>query len=96
METIILILYLILMVLPFPCIYILIRNNNVYYFRHELLLAISMIKDISLEKYMLDEYRTVTYNEMLMSFKKLEVENFYCSKFCRIIDEIKNKNENAE
>lgn len=96
METIILILYFIMMVMSFIGIYILIRNNSVYYFRHELLLAIFMIKDISLEAYMLDEYRTVTYNEMLMSFKKLKVENFYCDKFCRIIDEIKNKNENAE
>jgi hypothetical protein len=83
------------MVLPLPCIYILVRNNSVYYFRHELLMIISTIKDSSLEKYMLDEYRTVTYNEMLISLKKLKVENFYCCKFCRIIDEIKNNNENA-
>ena len=64
----------ILIVLLILCVYFFIRNCYVYQFRNQI---IDRILD-----FVFEVYENVSYNQMVLSFKRLTLENWYPKEFC--------------
>ena len=67
-------------------IYIGYRNDKVLEFRVDILIA---LRDSGDYMNLIKAYDEVSYNRMLLSHKKLKVENYYPEEFCEIINKSK-------
>lgn len=63
-------------------IYLFIRNNNVFIFRTYITNLIYINDDW---KSLVEEFETVSYSKMVLSFKRLRPENWYSAEFCEKI-----------
>lgn len=64
----------ILIVLLILCVYFFIRNCYVYQFRNQI---IDRILDFEEYDSLFEVYESVSYNQMVLSFKRLTLENWY-------------------
>ncbi len=69
----------ILIVLLVLCVYFFIRNCYVYQFRNQI---IDLILDFENYDSLVEVYESVSYNQMVLSFKRLTLENWYPKEFC--------------
>lgn len=69
----------ILIVLLILCVYFFIRNCYVYQFRNQI---IDLILDFENYDSLVEVYESVSYNQMVLSFKRLTLENWYPKEFC--------------
>jgi hypothetical protein len=69
----------ILIVLLILCVYFFIRNCYVYQFRNQI---IDRILDFEEYDSLFEVYENVSYNQMVLSFKRLTLENWYPKEFC--------------
>lgn len=79
------ILLIILWVVFTLSIYLFIRNNSVFVFRTYVVNLIYVSDDW---KFLAKEFETVSYNKMMLSFKRLKLENWYSAEFCEKISKI--------
>lgn len=70
----------ILIVLLILCVYFFIRNCYVYQFRNQI---IDRILDFEEYDSLFEVYESVSYNQMVLSFKRLTLENWYPKEFCK-------------
>lgn len=70
----------ILIVLLILCVYFFIRNCYVYQFRNQI---IDSILDFEEYDSLFEVYESVSYNQMVLSFKRLTLENWYPKEFCK-------------
>lgn len=70
----------ILIVLLVLCVYFFIRNCYVYQFRNQI---IDRILDFEEYDSLFEVYESVSYNQMVLSFKRLTLENWYPKEFCK-------------
>lgn len=70
----------ILIVLLILCVYFFIRNCYVYQFRNQI---IDCILDFEEYDSLFEVYESVSYNQMVLSFKRLTLENWYPKEFCK-------------
>lgn len=70
----------ILIVLLILCVYFFIRNCYVYQFRNQI---IDRILDFEEYDSLFGVYESVSYNQMVLSFKRLTLENWYPKEFCK-------------
>lgn len=70
----------ILIVLLILCVYFFIRNCYVYQFRNQI---IDLILDFEEYDSLFEVYESVSYNQMVLSFKRLTLENWYPKEFCK-------------
>lgn len=70
----------ILIVLLILCVYFFIRNCYVYQFRNQI---IDRILDFEEYDSLFEVYESVSYNQMVLSFKRLTLENWYPREFCK-------------
>ena len=76
MTAVILFILIVLLVL---CVYFFIRNCYVYQFRNQI---IDRILDFEEYDSLFEVYENVSYNQMVLSFKRLTLENWYPKEFC--------------
>jgi hypothetical protein len=76
MTAVILFILIVLLVL---CVYFFIRNCYVYQFRNQI---IDRILDFEEYDSLFEVYENVSYNQMVLSFKRLILENWYPKEFC--------------
>lgn len=76
MTAVILFILIVLLVL---CVYFFIRNCYVYQFRNQI---IDRILDFEEYDSLFEVYENVSYNQMVLSFKRLTLENWYLKEFC--------------
>ena len=69
----------ILIALLVLCVYFFIRNCYVYQFRNQI---IDLILDFENYDSLVEVYESVSYNQMVLSFKRLTLENWYPKEFC--------------
>ena len=70
----------ILIVLLILCVYFFIRNCYVYQFRNQI---IDRILDFEEYDSLFEVYESVSYDQMVLSFKRLTLENWYPKEFCK-------------
>lgn len=70
----------ILIVLLILCVYFFIRNCYVYQFRNQI---IDRILDFEEYDSLFEVYESVSYNQIVLSFKRLTLENWYPKEFCK-------------
>lgn len=74
----------ILIVLLVLCVYFFIRNCYVYQFRNQI---IDRILDFEEYDSLFEIYESISYNQMVLSFKRLTLENWYPKEFCEKLKE---------